>query len=87
MRPRAEQTVGDTRRFEAAGGWAVAYATNTRRLVVTIPRNPTPYVYLDVPPDEYQLLLAAPNMGAAFALFRKAGYAFSKVALKDEVAL
>ena len=87
MRPRAEQMVGDTRRFEAAGGWAVAYATNTRRLVVTIPRNPTPYVYLDVPPDEYQLLLAAPNMGAAFALFRKQGFVFEKVALRDEAAL
>lgn len=78
MKPRTEQTISDMRRFDAPGGWAVAYSTTNRRLVVTIPKSGL-YVYIDVPLEEYQSLLGATNMGAAFATFRKAGYAFEKV--------
>ena len=80
--PRAEQIVGDTRRFDCgkAGNIAsVGYAASTAMLLVTF-RGGGRYVYSDVPMAVYEALRQAKSVGSAFAtLVRQGGYEFRKL--------
>lgn len=83
MKPRTETKTGEDRRFEVTGNAiirVVAYAPATRRLLVTLTNGS--YVYKDVPPEVYETLRSAENIGGAFnQVVRQPGYEFEKVNL------
>lgn len=80
--PRAEQVIGDTRRFacKSSNIANVAYAANASRLLVTF-NNGGRYVYREVPAPVYEALRLATSVGSAFSvLVRKGAFEFEKLA-------